>query len=361
MEWPGESVLKRLLDLFENAVGGALRPWQTRRVEGANTDARIRERLLLAQAELDIADLRAGRKKIDAAGKLITVENHQPLLLGGPAEVGTAGMDGAHIAQEFAMAAQDAGQSQAMQRAVNLKRIALFAEEDVEDIDRQTGPFESEGQPPRVDADWFTKWRNGAQDVSREEMQRLWAKLLAGEVAKPGTFSMHTVDFLSRMSSADADLLARAAPFVTSGGIVKLNDDFLTRHMVSFEDLLDLDDMGVINGTAGFGLSYTLGYENFAGRAISTLECNGSALVFDMGEIANAPPKLVFQVLTTTKVAREILSLASFPANEEYLQAIADMAIENGAHEVQHGTIHPNGQQIHGLRTVAKKGAEAPK
>ena len=33
MDLPGEKVLIRLIDLFQTGIGGALRPWQVRRVE----------------------------------------------------------------------------------------------------------------------------------------------------------------------------------------------------------------------------------------------------------------------------------------------------------------------------------------
>ncbi len=74
MDLPGEKVLIRLIDLLETGIGGALRPWQVRRVEGANAEARIYERLLLEQAEKDIPDIRAGRKRIDASGKPIVLK-----------------------------------------------------------------------------------------------------------------------------------------------------------------------------------------------------------------------------------------------------------------------------------------------
>ena len=48
---------------------------------------------------------------------------------------------------------------------------------------------EKEVQDHEVDHDWTARFFNDVQDVSSEEMQRLWAKILAGEVEKPGSTS----------------------------------------------------------------------------------------------------------------------------------------------------------------------------
>ncbi len=61
----------------------------------------------------------------------------------------------------------------------------------------------------RVDASGEIITPDAAQDVPQQNMQRLWASLLAGEVSKPNTYSLRMVDFLSRMSTDEADLIGR--------------------------------------------------------------------------------------------------------------------------------------------------------
>ena len=45
----------------------------------------------------------------------------------------------------------------------------------------------------KVNHDWTARYFIGVQDVSSEEMQRLWAKVLAGEVDRPGQFSSENI------------------------------------------------------------------------------------------------------------------------------------------------------------------------
>ena len=60
-----------------------------------------------------------------------------------------------------------------------------------------------------VDEDWVAEFFNRCEDVSNEQMQMLWARLLAGEVAKPGSFSLRTVALIRTMSKKYANLFTR--------------------------------------------------------------------------------------------------------------------------------------------------------
>ena len=55
----------------------------------------------------------------------------------------------------------------------------------VEDAANELGDKEVSNHEP--DHDWTARFFNDIQDVSSEEMQSLWAKVLAGEVEKPGS------------------------------------------------------------------------------------------------------------------------------------------------------------------------------
>lgn len=65
-----------------------------------------------------------------------------------------------------------------------------------------------------VDEDWISRFFEHCQDVGNEEMQSLWAKLLAGEVAKPGTFSLRTLRIIRDLARDDALLFTNFCRFV---------------------------------------------------------------------------------------------------------------------------------------------------
>lgn len=55
-----------------------------------------------------------------------------------------------------------------------------------------------------VDEDWVHSFFNACQDIGNEEMQLLWARILAGEVAKPGSFSLKSIETVRLLRQSDA-------------------------------------------------------------------------------------------------------------------------------------------------------------
>jgi hypothetical protein len=58
--------------------------------------------------------------------------------------------------------------------------------------------------PEPVNSDWTSRFFDAAQDVSTEELRVVWSRLLAGEVAKPGSFSKRTLSVLRDLNAQDA-------------------------------------------------------------------------------------------------------------------------------------------------------------
>lgn len=60
-----------------------------------------------------------------------------------------------------------------------------------------------------VSPDWVTRFFDKCQDVSDEQMRRLWGRLLAGEVAAPGSYSLRTLESVALLSELEARNFAR--------------------------------------------------------------------------------------------------------------------------------------------------------
>jgi hypothetical protein len=73
-------------------------------------------------------------------------------------------------------------------------------------------PPEAAEEPPTDD--WVHQFFDYAQDIADEQMQTFWAKLLAGEVAHPGSYSLLTMASLKKMSKREADLFTEYCTFV---------------------------------------------------------------------------------------------------------------------------------------------------
>lgn len=57
-----------------------------------------------------------------------------------------------------------------------------------------------------VDSDWISNFFDAVANVSTEQMQILWGKLLAGEVQRPGSFSLRTLNVLKNLTQNEASI-----------------------------------------------------------------------------------------------------------------------------------------------------------
>jgi len=133
-------------------------------------------------------------------------------------------------------------------------------QENIESITSQAIPnLAQDADPERMDNDWVTNFFDKSRIVSDEEMQRLWAKVLAGEANSPGMYSKRTVNFLGDLDKNDADMFMKLCGFGWQiGNIVPLvfdvKDDIYVKNGVNFNTLSHLDSIGLIqfNNIAGF-------------------------------------------------------------------------------------------------------------
>lgn len=63
------------------------------------------------------------------------------------------------------------------------------------------------------DHDWAARFFASVQDVSSEDMRKIWAQILAGEVEKPGTTSLRTLATLRNLTSSEAEAFSEIARY----------------------------------------------------------------------------------------------------------------------------------------------------
>ncbi len=91
------------------------------------------------------------------------------------------------------------------QQATDIRR-----QENLEAIIQLAMEFSSDDEvSSKAEADWFSYFISFAENVSNPVMQGLWAKILVGEIARPGSYSCKTLEIFKNMSVNDAKLLAK--------------------------------------------------------------------------------------------------------------------------------------------------------
>jgi hypothetical protein len=88
----------------------------------------------------------------------------------------------------------------------------LQAQVNIDNIVAEASKYlpESVDKKP-VEPDWLLRFFDDCQLISDENLQSIWGKILAGEVAKPGKYSRITLSILKNLSKDDALLLEKVA------------------------------------------------------------------------------------------------------------------------------------------------------
>ena len=189
-----------LVDKVGGALGGpfrgAFRPMQIRRVAEAEGDS-IR---ILAQADADAAEIR-----LRAAERVLAEE---------------------------------------MRNQANIEST----------LGRALPHIAEEAEPEKMEDDWIVNFFDKCRIVSDEQMQDVWARILAGEANNPGTFSRKTINILADMDKADAELFATLCRFVWTihgAEVAPINETepVCSDHGITIESLTELESLGLIRRT----------------------------------------------------------------------------------------------------------------
>jgi hypothetical protein len=158
----------------------------------------------------------------------------------------------------------------------------------------------SDAEPPTIDDDWLNVFERYAEDASSERMQRLWGRVLAGEVRTPGKYGMRTLRFLSEFSQADA--LSFSEFCKNSFGDMAPKALVMPEGERDIRQLLYLESSGLIQGATGMGL-----------EATKIFDASGSSIVREklLALMFKGFPnsRFTYGVVALTPLGQELVSL----------------------------------------------------
>jgi len=173
-----------------------------------------------------------------------------------------------------------------------------------------------------VSPDWLNYFSSHAEKVSTEDMQDLWAKILAGEIRKPGQFSLSTMRVLSETDSELAKLFTKKINH-------SLNGVFLHKRPTNGAldmGLISLENAGFIKGSDGLGYvnnftqKYNGGFPLFYKSHMIKVNCEDSC------------KKLSLPTLHLTKAGQDIINLVDTISAVELAQKILAIGIKEINH-----------------------------
>lgn len=244
--------IEKLVDHVASGIGSVagtmLAPWQAKQ-EARTTEiaARAEARVLLIQA------------KAQADARQMLLSREEPVS-------GTLDMSD-RVRQRIHF--------QERKRQANIESVVNQAAEQL--VDKTVADDEP-------DHDWTARFFRHVQDVSSQEMQVLWARILSGEVERKGSTSVRTLEILRNLDQATAGLFRRlcsACVFLSPAENVVLDarvpslggnaaTNLLEAHGLSFSVLNRLNEHGLIISDYNSWIDYqpTIGVIDDAGITI---------------------------------------------------------------------------------------------
>ena len=170
----------------------------------------------------------------------------------------------------------------------------------------------------KPDSDWSDRFFDDAQNVSSEDLQTIWARILAGEVESPGRTSLRTLSILKDMTQEEARQFHRLMEFrIGNYLIVKFAEE------VSGESLgyiiLSIEEIGLFHPSMTAHVQI-----NVSDGKPYTDEHHGYMLVIEgppEQSLSLSPNPIETTVLT--KSGMELAEFCSHEPNEAYLKHFA--------------------------------------
>lgn len=292
--------LTRLIDVVSEGVGAVYRPYLIKR----EADARAYEANKLAEILKEIAEK----------------QNLPVIYKDGQVEIWQKPDDKTLILPQVDLADRSTKRVdyQERKRQKNIENItATAAKELAQEINV---PNEA------PEEDWITRFFNCAQDISSGEMQELWGRILSGEIKKPGTYSLRTLEFVRNLTKTEAqtfEQVAKAAIQIPGGiwVVAVHNKSWLKDHQQIFPmHRFLLGELGVMYPS---DLSFNA-FEDSNTTEIA-LFSDTHILLLKRGKIET---KVQLPIWKFTGIGQELLSLIQKPLDDQYFDYIGRFFIQ---------------------------------
>ncbi len=299
--------LSKLIGVVSEGIGTLYRPTKIRREAAAHAHAQQIAALAKAKTDIKVREL-----QFDALSQRVeTLLSERP---------------------DLAERARMRVLTREIEGVLNIEAIADAAATEL--------PNDVSDKP--LDADWRRKFFLEAENVCDADMQLLWGKILAGEIAAPGTFSVRSLDTLRRLSRSEAEIFQRACSLAMKDGWIALPSQDLNVALelfgLPFDSILALRDAGLLQPSDTLAKIFKTGIplNQIMGAAPSQnpipaikirVELNNNGVLIQLTSPAETfhVPALIF-----TKSGTELQRLINDAANPQYLTSIGEALRRQG-------------------------------
>ena len=174
-----------------------------------------------------------------------------------------------------------------------------------------------------VEQGWINRFFDSVADISDEDLQHLWGKILAGEIMSPKTYSLRTLETLKSVSQSEAQIFRMICKYTLvhkNTFNLPTNSNLFADTPIDYADIMILGEAGLINFQ---NVSYTI----YLPRNENTIiEVGGSRL--SINNVSAKPMSLLCEVYSLTTAGMEIFDIVhsckdNEGQNDDFVQAYA--------------------------------------
>ncbi len=281
------SPAEKLIDAVFRAIGKAYEPKHTRKM----ADAKAYELKVISETVRNNSDVPI---VYDSTGVSIDTSNYE----------------------EIAKRASSRLAYQEIAKQQNIEAVVDNAYEELEKVDGVSN------EP--VNPDWMIRFFNSVEDISNESMQKIWGRILAGEIKTPNSYSYRTLEKLRNMTQQEVEhfQLVSALALQNSGRKFLLSDkELMSKYNVYFTYLLELEECGLMN-------CQTLSLSLEASVLQTDLIYNSQIVGIIKGR-EETPKKLKLSVYVFTGSGSQLLTAIHPKENSDYILDCLKAIIKN--------------------------------
>jgi hypothetical protein len=211
----------------------------------------------------------------------------------------------------------DAGIKERELRKLFNKKIVVEAAMD----DIKSSAEESDDTNEPMSEDWLNSFESHAENVSNDELRHLWARVLAGEIRKPRSFSLRTLRLLSEIDATTA----KSFEIFVSDRIA--DDHILKREGLTGAELMEaieLEEAGLVQDVISSRLEKSL---SVGDNHKCTLTDNGFVAII---EVREGITELRYPIVKITRVGKELCNLLTPRNSLKCLEKLSQHFIDKG-------------------------------
>lgn len=271
------SPIEKLIDAVSGAIGKAYEPKHIRNM----ADAKAYELKIISETIRNNSDVPI---VYDSTGVSIDTSNYEEI-------------------------AKRASSRLAYQEITKQQNIEAVIDNAYEEL----GTTDSVSSEP-VNANWMIRFFNSVEDISDESIQKIWGRILAGEIKRPNNYSYRTLEKLKNMTQQEIEHFQLLSSLVLQVGDKKFilrDKELKNKYNINFEYLLELEECGLMSSQP-LGLTLTSFREQ-------PVYIHNSQIIGVIKGKEEMPQKIELSVFVFTKSGNQLLSAIHSKENSSYI------------------------------------------